>query len=129
MEKLALYFAPSVPCFEDWCSRLPYVFSHSSDWSLASPLRAGDYDYTCFQLNQWQQAPYIRLCLKFIRAWFWTGDFSEQRYPATSFLRNPYFKIVFSPSEDSKYFCTSKHLFIHLSISYINVLSLPQLIE
>lgn len=72
---------------------------------------------TWFRLNPWQQGPYIQLCLEVIREWVWTGHFSEQGDPATVFLRNPYLKVVCSPSADSKYFCTSKHLFIHLSIS------------
>lgn len=84
---------------------------------------------TWFHLNQWQQESYILLCLEFIREWVWTGDFSELGNSSALFLRNPYLEISCSALVYSKYFCTSEQLFIHLGVLYVNVLSLPHLIE
>lgn len=83
-ERLGLsLFSPSVHYFEDWCSRL-YVFPHSSDWPLTSPLCGGDYDYHLISLK-----PSVWLCLD----WALTVDFSEQGDPSTLFLRNLHLKL------------------------------------
>lgn len=125
---MALYFATSVHSFEDWHSELPCFFTFhwlTISFSFVSwrPWLAFDFTRTCGNKH------FMAWCVLSLLERVWTGDFSEQEDPATLFLINLYFRIVCSPSADSKYFYISKSLFICLSISFVSVLSLLHLIE
>lgn len=123
MERLALYSATSDHNFEDGHSKLPCVFSHSTDC-----LCQLETDLHLILLEPMAASTLWPGVFGVYQSGFGQGTFLSKKVQPL-FLINLYFRIVHSPSVDSTYFCISKHLLICLSISFVTVLSLLHLIE